>query len=177
MKIYTGRGDDGLTDLRDMTRVSKTNPRIAAYGTVDEANALIGTLIPTEYDDVDERLQAVQNHLHIVQADFADPNEQSDGPRLEAEQVETIESWIDEYDAELEPLESFILPGGSDHGSRLHHARTVVRRAERKAVDLASNEAVNEPAITYLNRLSDLLFVMARVVNDRNGVTEHAPTY
>lgn len=177
MKIYTGRGDEGKTDLRNMSRVSKTNPRIEAYGAVDEANALVGVVIPSGYDDVDERLGKIQNHLHIVQADFADPDEDSDSPRLEESEINRLESWIDDYEAELDPLESFILPGGSTPGAKLHHARTVVRRAERRAVALATNEAVNETAITYLNRLSDALFVFARVVNEREDVTEEPPSY
>ncbi|RRJ30540.1 cob(I)yrinic acid a,c-diamide adenosyltransferase [Halocatena pleomorpha] len=177
MKIYTGRGDEGQTDLRNMSRVSKTNPRIEAYGTVDEANALVGVIVPSGHDDVDERLQEIQNHLHIVQADFADPDEDSDSPRLDDPHVDRLETWIDDCDEELDPLESFVLPGGSATGAKLHHARAVVRRAERRAVALATNEPVNETAITYLNRLSDALFVFARVVNEREGVTEESPTY
>ncbi|UPM43357.1 cob(I)yrinic acid a,c-diamide adenosyltransferase [Halocatena salina] len=177
MKIYTGRGDEGQTDLRNMSRVSKTNPRIEAYGTVDEANALIGVIVPSGHDDVDQRLREVQNHLHIIQADFADPDEDSDSPRLDDPEIDRLEAWIDDYDEELDPLESFVLPGGSTAGAKLHHARAVVRRAERRAVALATNEPVNETAITYLNRLSDALFVFARVVNEREGITEESPTY
>ncbi|MFC6962200.1 cob(I)yrinic acid a,c-diamide adenosyltransferase [Halocatena marina] len=177
MKIYTGRGDEGKTDLRDMSRVSKTNPRIEAYGTVDEANTLIGVIVSSGYDDVDEYLQTIQNHLHIIQADFADPDEESDAPRLSEEEIKQLEVWIDSFDEELDPLQSFILPGGSEIGARLHHARAVVRRAERRAVSLATDEPVNEAAITYLNRLSDALFVFARVVNKREGVREEPPTY
>ncbi len=177
MTIYTGRGDEGKTDLRDMTRVSKASSRIEAYGVVDELNALIGTVRPTGYEDVDERLEAIQNHLHVVQADFANPDADEDDPVVRAEHVETIEDWIDEYDEELEPLTSFILPTGSEHGARLHHVRTVCRRAERRAVALASEEPVNEQAIEYLNRLSDGLFTFARVVNQRDGEPEEEPTY
>jgi cob(I)alamin adenosyltransferase len=177
MTIYTGRGDDGQTDLRDMTRVSKTDPRIEAYGTVDELNALVGTVRPTGHDDVDGRLRTVQNHLHVVQADFANPDPDEDDPAIRAEHVKTIEDWIDEYDEELEPLRSFILPTGSEHGARLHHARTVCRRAERRAVGLASNEQINEQAVQYLNRLSDGLFTFARVVNQRDGQVEETPQY
>ncbi|WP_254544518.1 cob(I)yrinic acid a,c-diamide adenosyltransferase [Halomarina pelagica] len=177
MRIYTGRGDEGMTDLRNMDRVSKTSARIEAYGTVDEANALVGVVRPSGYDDVDDRLRAIQNHLHVVQADFADPDEDSDAPRIDEEDVERLEAWMDEYDEELDPLQSFVLPGGSEAGAKLHHARAVVRRAERRAVTLASAEPVNEHAITYLNRLSDALFVFARVVNKREGETEESPTY
>ena len=177
MKIYTGRGDEGMTDLRDMSRVSKTSARIEAYGTVDEANALIGTARPTGYDDVDETLESIQNQLHIVQADFANPDPDEGDPELTAAHVETLEDAIDEAEAELDPLTSFILPGGSEAGATLHHARSVARRAERRAVALAADEPVNGEAIRYLNRLSDGLFVFARLVNARDGVPEESPTY
>jgi cob(I)alamin adenosyltransferase len=177
MKIYTGRGDEGMTDLRDMSRVSKTSARIEAYGTVDEANALIGTARPTGYDDVDETLESIQNQLHIVQADFANPDPDEGDPELTAAHVETLEDAIDEAEAELDPLTSFILPGGSEAGATLHHARAVARRAERRAVALAADEPVNGEAIRYLNRLSDGLFVFARLVNARDGVPEESPTY
>jgi cob(I)alamin adenosyltransferase len=177
MNIYTGRGDEGQTDLRDMSRVSKSNPRIETYGTVDEANALIGVIHPSGHDDIDEYLRTIQNHLHIVQADFADPDDASDAPRLSEEEIDHLEEWMDSYDEELDPLQTFILPGGSEPGAKLHHARAVVRRAERRAVALAADEPVNESAITYLNRLSDALFVFARVVNKRDGVREEPPSY
>jgi cob(I)alamin adenosyltransferase len=177
MKIYTGRGDEGMTDLHDMSRVSKASPRIEAYGTVDELNAMIGTLRPTGYDDVDEKLAAVQNHLHVVQADLATPEPDEDSPVVGEEQTASIEEWIDEYDEELDPLESFVLPTGSEVGARLHHARTVCRRAERRAVALASEADINEEVVQYLNRLSDGLFVWGRVVNHRDGVPEESPTY
>ncbi|SFR61679.1 cob(I)yrinic acid a,c-diamide adenosyltransferase [Halogeometricum limi] len=177
MKIYTGRGDEGMTDLRDMSRVSKTSPRIEAYGTVDEVNALVGRVRPTGYDDVDEKLERVQNHLHVLQADFANPDPNEDAPVVTADHVSELESFIDEAEEELEPLRSFILPGGGDAGARLHHARTVSRRAERRAVAFARDEPANEEAIRYLNRLSDALFVFARLVNQRDGVPEESPTY
>jgi len=178
MKIYTGRGDEGQTDLRDMSRVSKTSPRIEAYGTVDEVNAMVGSVRPTGHDDVDELLAEVQNHLHVAQADFANPDPDEDDPRVREAHVETIEDSIDEFDAELDPLEHFVLPGGSEPGARLHRARAVCRRAERRAVAFAEAEdGVNGTALVYLNRLSDLLFTLARVVNDREGVPEEQPTY
>ncbi|MFB6301671.1 MAG: cob(I)yrinic acid a,c-diamide adenosyltransferase, partial [Haloferacaceae archaeon] len=170
MKIYTGRGDEGMTDLRDTSRVAKTSDRIEAYGTVDEANALVGTVRPTGYDDVDETLERVQNHLFVIQADFANPEPDDDAPVLREEHVDEAEEMIDEADAELEPLDHFVLPGGSDVGARLHHARAVVRRAERRAVALAASESINDEAVVYLNRLSDLLFTLARLINQRDGV-------
>jgi cob(I)alamin adenosyltransferase len=177
MKIYTGRGDEGMTDLQDMSRVSKTSPRIEAYGTVDEANALVGSVRPTGYDDVDEKLERIQNHLHVVQADFANPDPDGDDPVVTGEHVAELESFIDEADEELDPLTSFVLPGGGDAGAKLHHARAVSRRAERRAVALAADQPVNEQAIRYLNRLSDALFVFARLVNKRDGIPEESPTY
>lgn len=178
MKIYTGRGDEGLTDLRTMERVSKASERIEAYGSVDEVNALVGRVRPTGYEDIDDQLRAIQNHLHIVQADFANPDPDEGDPQLAAKHVDEIEAMIDEHEAELDPLEDFILPGGSGPGARLHHARAVCRRSERRAVALASQEAnVNETAVIYLNRLSDLLFTLARLVNKREGVREENPTY
>ena len=177
MTIYTGRGDEGETDLRDLSRVSKTNPRIEAYGVVDEANSLIGTARPSGYDDIDNWLESVQNHLHIIQSEFATPEPGEDDPQIRAEHVDELEAWIDSADEELEPLTSFILPGGSESGAALHHARAVTRRAERRAVELAQNEPINAEAVTYLNRLSDGLFTFARLVNARDEVPEESPTY
>ena len=175
MTIYTGRGDEGLTDLRDRSRVSKTNVRIEAYGVVDEANSLIGRARPTGYDDVDEWSAGVQNHLHIIQAEFSMP--EADDPAIDETHIEQVESWIDTADEELEPLTEFILPGGSDSGAALHHARSVTRRAERRAVELANNEPINAEALVYLNRLSDALFTFARLVNARDEVPEESPSY
>jgi cob(I)alamin adenosyltransferase len=177
MTIYTGRGDEGKTDLRDMTRVSKTNPRIEAYGTVDELNALIGTIRPTGHDDLDEYLRTIQNHLHVVQADFANPDPGTGDPQVGAEHADQLEEWIDACDEELEPLEAFILPGGGEAGATLHHARAVCRRAERRAVALGQAEEVNGEAIRYINRLSDALFTFARLANARDGAPEENPTY
>jgi len=177
MSIYTGRGDEGETDLRDMSRVSKSSHRIKAYGSVDEANALLGTIRPTGHDDVDDLLETVQNHLHVVQADLANPDPDPDDPQVESAHTEQLEDRIDAFDKELEPLRSFILPGGGEAGAALHHARTVVRRAERRVVDLARSEPINEAVVTYLNRLSDLLFTLGRLVNARDGEPEESPSY
>ena len=178
MKIYTKRGDDGDTDLRTMERVSKASPRIEAYGTVDELNAAVGAIRPTGVDDLDGYLREVQNHLHVVQADFANPEPDDDDPQVREEHVEQVEDWIDACEAQLDPLESFILPGGSDAGAALHQARAVCRRAERRAVALQDYEDdVNETAVAYLNRLSDALFVFARLANREAGVREESPSY
>ncbi|OTF13930.1 cob(I)yrinic acid a,c-diamide adenosyltransferase [Halorubrum sp. SD612] len=177
MSIYTGRGDEGETDLRDMSRVSKSSHRIEAYGSVDEANALLGTVRPTGHEDIDELLETIQNHLHVVQADLANPDPDPNDPQVEPDHADLLEERIDAFDEELEPLRSFILPGGGEAGAALHHARAVVRRAERRVVDLARSEPINESVVTYLNRLSDLLFTLGRVANARDGEPEESPTY
>jgi cob(I)alamin adenosyltransferase len=161
-----------------MDRVSKASPRIEAYGTVDEVNAIVGSVRPTGHDDVDDQLREIQNHLHVLQADFANPEPDTDDPVIELRHVELLEDWMDAHDADLEPLQSFILPGGSEAGARLHRARAVCRRAERRAVALADAEDdVNDRALVYLNRLSDAFFTLARVVNGRDGVPEESPEY
>ncbi|MFC7233866.1 cob(I)yrinic acid a,c-diamide adenosyltransferase [Halosegnis marinus] len=178
MKIYTGRGDEGMTDLRDMSRVSKTSLRIEAYGTVDEVNSAIGVLRPSGYDDIDEQLREIQNHLHVVQADLANPDtDDEDAPHVTDDHTDWLENVMDDHDEELEPLQSFVLPGGSPVGARLHQARAVCRRAERRCVDLAGDEPINAEVVAYLNRLSDALFTLARVVNAREGVAEESPEY
>jgi cob(I)alamin adenosyltransferase len=175
MTIYTRRGDAGQTDLGNRQRVSKAAGRIEAYGTVDECNAHVGAARPAGHDDVDDWLAAVQNHLHIVQARLANPD--GEGPMLDDDHVEQLEGWIDDAEAELEPLQSFILPGGNAVGAELHVARAVCRRAERRVVALAEAQDVDESVLAYLNRLSDALFVFARLVNARAGEAEASPTY
>ncbi|MFB6269949.1 MAG: cob(I)yrinic acid a,c-diamide adenosyltransferase [Halobacterium sp.] len=179
MKVYTGRGDDGQTDLADQSRVSKAHPRIEAYGTVDELNARVGDARPTGHGDVDDRLAAVQNDLFTVQSQLATPDTGEGDPTLAPERTETLEAWIDGHEDEVGGLESFILPAGTEAATRLHVARTACRRAERRTVALADapDESVAEPVLTYLNRLSDYLFTAARVVNHRDGVDEESPTY
>ena len=177
MPIYTGRGDEGETDLHGGARVAKTDPRIEAYGTVDEVNAHLGAARPSGHDDVDGYLRAAQHHLHVVQAVLANPDPGPDAPAIDEGDVETVEGWIDACDEELEPLRSFVLPGGSRAGADLHLARAVCRRAERRVLALAEEVDVDRPLLVYLNRLSDALFVFARLVNAREGVPEEAPTY
>jgi len=175
MTIYTGRGDEGLTDLRDRSRVSKTNVRIEAYGVVDEANSLIGRARPTGYEDIDDWLAGVQNHLHIIQAEFSMP--EADDPAIDETHVEQVESMDRHRRRGARTTNQFILPGGSDSGAALHHARSVTRRAERRAVELANNEPINAEALVYLNRLSDALFTFARLVNARDEIPEESPSY
>lgn len=178
MKIYTGRGDGGQTDLRNMESISKSSIRIEAYGSADEVNSILGVARPTGYEDVDECLSNIQNELHIVQAELATPDPDAEDPTITTDHVDGLESAIDRFQEELEPLERFVLPGGSRTGARLHHARAVCRRAERRFVGLeAAGENPNETVGVYLNRLSDVLFTLARVVNRREGISEENPSY
>ncbi|MDX1674121.1 MAG: cob(I)yrinic acid a,c-diamide adenosyltransferase [Longimicrobiales bacterium] len=169
-RIYTRTGDSGETGLFGGGRVPKSDPRVAAYGTVDELNAAIGwVLAHLDDEQLDPRLTTIQGDLFALGAHLATPADARSRehlPPLPDERVPELESWIDEADDELEPLSSFILPGGSPAGAALHLARTVCRRAERAVVDVA--DAETDPTITvYLNRLSDLLFVWARLTNHR----------
>jgi cob(I)alamin adenosyltransferase len=176
-KIYTRTGDDGTTALGTGERVAKYDLRVEAYGTVDETNAVIG-LARLHTGDTDPALDAmlarIQNDLFDLGADLCFPDETKDGSaRLSVTdaQVGRLESEIDEMNRSLEPLRSFVLPGGRPAASFLHLARTVSRRAERLIVALASRpeEPVSEPAIRYVNRLSDFLFVAARYANDKGA--------
>jgi cob(I)alamin adenosyltransferase len=165
-KIYTRTGDAGTTGLGDGSRVGKDAPRIAALGDVDELNAVIGVLLCEPLpDEVRTLLTGVQHDLFDLGGELAVPG----GAFLKAGQPGRLEAAIDRYNAELEPLKEFILPGGTRAAALAHHARTVCRRAERAVVALAHGEAVSEPARQYLNRLSDLLFVLARWLNRHAG--------
>lgn len=166
-KIYTRTGDDGTTGLVDGSRRSKHDPRIEAYGAVDEANAVIG-LVRLHADAGDDAMLArIQNDLFDLGADLATPGEVDGALRIVPSQVDRLEQEIDAMNAALPPLNSFVLPGGTPAAAYLHQARTVVRRAERLTVAAARSEAINEQAVAYLNRLSDHLFVMSRAVNAR----------
>ena len=165
-KIYTRTGDDGETSLVNGRRVAKHSGRPAAFGEVDEANSVIGLARLHTGDAADEMLGRIQNDLFDLGADLATPESDSPALRITEEQVTRLEVEIDAMNASLEPLKSFILPGGSEASAWLHLARTVVRRAERRMTELASEEVVSEPAMRYANRLSDHLFVLARRLND-----------
>lgn len=168
-KIYTRGGDAGQTSLGGGARVKKHDTRVAAYGTVDEANAVVGLARLHTEGDLDAILGRVQNDLFDLGADLCTPDDGTRGKqalRIVDTQVERLEHEIDRINAALGPLNSFILPGGSPAGAALHLARTVVRRAERLMTELADREPVNPAAIRYANRLSDLLFVLARHAND-----------
>ena len=175
-KIYTRTGDDGTTALGSGQRIRKDSARVAAYGTIDETNAAIGMArvhIAESHPELDAMLARIQNDLFDLGAELSVPatGEEQKTPRLEitAAQVKRLENEIDRLNAELQPLRSFVLPGGSPGAAALHMARTICRRAERLMVSLAAepNETVSPVALQYVNRLSDLLFVASRYVNDR----------
>jgi cob(I)alamin adenosyltransferase len=167
-KIYTRTGDDGTTGLADGSRRKKHDPRMTAIGSVDEANAAVGLARLHAGEAIDVHLARIQNDLFDLGADLATPSDEISWTpiRIKAGQVSTLETVLDGLNEDLEPLTSFILPAGTALSAHLHMARTVVRRAERDAVALAEVETVNPEAVKYLNRLSDLLFVMARHAND-----------
>jgi cob(I)alamin adenosyltransferase len=174
VKIYTRRGDAGETDLFGGARVGKDHPRVEAYGAVDELNALAGLCAATTtHEDLRSALRSVQEQLLGLGADLASPDRRrrdgdgATGPR--SEHVVDLENHIDAFERELEPLKRFILPGGTRAAAALHVARTVCRRAERRLVELHRDAPVGAVALRYVNRLSDLLFVMARVENRRAG--------
>ena len=188
-RIYTRTGDSGKTQLSDLSPISKTDPRVEAYGDVDEANSAIGLALASGYlsKDVAAVLRAVQNEMFDVGADLSNPlrvADSADNPpqlRITQEYIDRLEAWCDQFGDPLPNLTSFILPGGSPAAAQLHLARTVVRRAERAAwlavqaygaepiADKQRPGGVNTLAITYLNRLSDLLFILTRVVNGPDG--------
>ena len=168
-KIYTRTGDDGSTGLGDGARVGKDSARVEAYGTVDEANACIGLLLASEMpDDVRTLLTRIQHQLFDLGGELCIPGHAASDDA----DVERLEQWLDAHNADLPPLKDFILPGGGEAGARCHLARTIVRRAEREAVTLSHHDAVRPQAIRYLNRLSDLLFVLARVLARAEGQGE-----
>ena len=176
MKIYTKTGDTGETSLFDNTRVSKADARVDAYGEVDEVNACLGAARAAGVDaDMSSLIESLQKDLFALGARLADPSSRI-APRVEKAvigeaAVQRLEQAIDRLEETLPPLRRFVLPGGSNAGALLHLARTVCRRAERRVIALGA-DAVDPVLIVYLNRLSDLLFVMARVVNHRLGMPE-----
>jgi len=177
VKIYTRTGDTGDTGLFGGGRVQKDTLRVEAYGTVDELNAALGVVLATQVEmPLSGILQRIQTELFELGADLATPPDSSARAnsivRFKEHPVAVLESEIDTLEAKLEPLMTFILPGGSAAGAGLHLARTICRRAERRTVTLARAENVSPPIIPYLNRLSDLLFVMARFANVQAQVPE-----
>lgn len=182
MKIYTRTGDRGETGLFGGQRVRKDHARVEAYGDVDELNSVLGLaaveLAREGQDEMARRLRDLQSDLFSLGAILATPRPEDGGrenahlPELPEGRVEEMERWIDDAEQELEPLRNFILPGGGEAAARLHLGRTVCRRAERRVVNLAHVAHIDEALIVYLNRLSDLLFTLARLANHRAGVAD-----
>lgn len=176
MPLYTGTGDDGQTGLVDGTRVSKSDLRVTAYGDVDELNAVLGVVLATGVDEeTHDMLDAIQRDLFAIGSHLADPSAKVT-PRvaktaIDDAHVYTLEGWIDSLEAAVPPLRRFLLPGGGSSGAALHVARAVCRRAERNVVALGA-DAVPPVILRYINRLSDLLFVLARAVNHNQGIQE-----
>lgn len=171
--VYTGRGDKGKTDLASGERVSKSSERIAAYGTVDELNSLTG-LIASKCERKRDELERIQNELHILQAELADMQPEK---KITREDIERLEKFCDSYQEELPPLRDFILAGGTETASQMHMARSVARRAERQIVKLDETQSLREPVLSYINRLSDLFFLMGRHENHLEDVEEKNPDY
>ena len=186
MKIYTKTGDLGETGLIGGRRISKHNPRISAYGSVDELNSSVGLILATlqssqhisRFSDFVKVLMIIQNDLFILGADLADVSPSTDNrygsPRVNEDMITKVEKTIDTFEQELAPISFFILPGGSLESGYLHLSRSIARRAEISVVGLSKAESINPLAITYLNRLSDLFFVMARTANRRLGIPDNA---
>ncbi|WP_295840263.1 cob(I)yrinic acid a,c-diamide adenosyltransferase [uncultured Xanthomonas sp.] len=165
-KIYTRTGDDGSTGLGDGNRVGKDSARVAAYGTVDEANSAIGVVLACPLaEDVRHLLTAIQHQLFDLGGELCIPGHAA----IHAADIEALERHLDRYNDTLPPLQDFILPAGGEAAARCHLARTIVRRAERETVALSRQDAVRPEAVRYLNRLSDLLFVLARVLARADG--------
>ncbi len=177
MKIYTKTGDGGKTSLFGGKRVDKNSTRLEAYGTVDELNSVLGIAIVS---GVDEKIKGIltnlQNQLFLLGSDLATPLDENkikiEIHRVSQKSVGLLENWIDKLEDELPDIKTFILPGGTTGAAYLHFARTVCRRAERKTVELAGKEPINEFVVKYLNRLSDLLFVLARYENFKKNIPD-----
>ena len=175
MKIYTKTGDDGTTGLIGNKRVKKSNPRIATYGMVDELNAALGIVLSSKLGkDVRDLLTKIQNDLFVVGADLANPNLSNKSNRVTSEMVLFLEKEIDRLEEKLPPITFFILPGGDLVASQVHLARAICRRAEANVVNLSEVDKINNECLVYMNRLSDLLFVVARTINKRKKISDIA---
>ena len=173
MKIYTKTGDDGTTGLQGNKRVLKSNMRIIAYGTVDEINSVLGIALSHNLDnDISNLLIRIQNELFVTGADLSNPEIKDSKNRVTLKMIETLETDIDNLEDEVEDLSNFILPGGDHVASLIHFSRTIARRAETQIVSLEQTESVNKYCKMYLNRLSDLLFVLGRVINKRRNIPD-----
>lgn len=170
MKIYTKTGDDGNTGLQGNLRIGKSHPRIMAYGTVDETNAALGIVLSNSLDeDILEILIDIQNDLFLLGADLSNPNLNDSKNRVSLDMIEKLESLIDKFESELPSLTNFILPGGVPAAAQIHYVRTVARRAETLVVNLSEKDEINSNCIKYLNRLSDFLFVLGRLINKKSN--------
>jgi cob(I)alamin adenosyltransferase len=176
MKLYTRQGDDGKTSLFDGSRVPKDDPRVAAYGDVDELNAILGWVAALqEAESLREAIRTLQDEMFILGAELATPAKSTSDshiPHVQVDAIIRLEGWIDEAVEQVPPLRQFILPGGSELAARLHLARTCCRRAERQVITLSHQEPLRSELIIYLNRLSDLLFAWARLANHHLGVPD-----
>ena len=173
MKIYTKTGDEGKTSLFDNSRVWKSDQRIMSYGAVDELNSSLGIALSLELDpEIKDILIKLQNDLFIVGSDLENPNMSDEKIRTTPEMITFLEQKIDLLEPQLEPLTSFILPGGTLLASILHLSRTISRRAETHVIALSQNEEINKDAAIYLNRLSDLMFILARAINHRKNISD-----
>jgi cob(I)alamin adenosyltransferase len=188
MKIYTKTGDKGLTGLIGGKRVPKSDIRIIAYGSVDELNSYIGLSISLlskhnthlsstsspSFSDIIDTLSRIQNELFVIGSDLADPDLSKSSVRVQSDMVTVLENDIDKYEKELSPITYFILPGGSIESSNLHIARSIARRAETNVAKLFLEDMINNLVLVYLNRLSDLLFVLSRTINKRLQISDIA---
>jgi cob(I)alamin adenosyltransferase len=178
MKIYTKTGDNGETSLFNGTRVSKNNSRIITYGIIDEVNSHIGILLcytttKEKFKEISEILSIVQNQLFVLGSDLANPDTKlKDYPRINNEDVIFIENTRDKLEKDLNPLRSFILPGGSIESAYCHVIRTIIRRGEINSVSLFTNKEISKACVVYLNRLSDLFFVLSRISNKLNNIQD-----
>ena len=173
MKIYTKTGDEGKTSLFDNSRVWKSDQRIMSYGAVDELNSSLGIALSLELDpEIKDILIKLQNDLFIVGSDLANPNMSDEKIRTTPEMITFLEQKIDLLEPQLEPLTSFILPGGTLLASILHLSRTISRRAETHVIAISQNEEINKDAAIYLNRLSDFMFILARAINQRKNISD-----
>ncbi|MHB8546021.1 MAG: cob(I)yrinic acid a,c-diamide adenosyltransferase [Nitrosotalea sp.] len=175
MRIYTKTGDDGTTGLIGNKRVKKSSPRIASYGMIDELNASIGIILSSKLGkDIRVLLTKIQNDLFVVGADLANPTLKNNSNRVTSEMVSYLEKEIDRLEEKLSPITYFILPGGDLIASHVHLTRAICRRAETNIVYLLESEDLNNTCLIYMNRLSDLLFVVARTINKRKKISDVA---
>ncbi len=173
MKIYNKTGDDGNTGLQGNLRIAKSHPRIISYGTVDEVNAALGIVLTNSLDDdITKIVTDIQNDLFLVGTDLSNPNLNDVKNRVSLDMIERLEQYIDKFELELPPLTNFILPGGNNAAAPIHYVRTLVRRAETQVVPVREKDEINSNCIKYLNRLSDLFFVMGRLINKRKDIDD-----